>query len=408
VALASQKIPSSRSSSRASSGSTDSAGGRFGAGSVIAIAAIGAATLGGVLLIDRGGGDGATTQTSIAAVVESTNDPVPQYAPALVDPIASAADESTAAGAIDVIAYTAATDGAATELSMQTAPELPATPPSGPKGNGFDGTTPVAAPQQAAPADASTPGAKYERGMSLAATDPIAARRLLSDAVLSGMLPAMEATKASEALSAIGRQLVFNPSINANDPCFFTYKVQAGDSLGKIVRQQKVSCDPLFIARINGMKNPNALAAGKRLKLPKGPISAVIWKRDYRLDLVMFQGDERVVLTSMPVGLGSANGTPTGTFQVRPGSKLLDPEWRHPHTGEFFDSKDPKNPIGEHWLGLQGVEESNSALEGYGIHGTIEPESIGRDMSLGCVRLLADDVAIAWEALKDGAEVTIR
>jgi hypothetical protein len=42
------------------------------------------------------------------------------------------------------------------------------------------------------------------------------------------------------------------------------------------------------------------------------------------------------------------------------------------------------------------------------MHGTVEPESIGRDKSLGCVRLIADDVATVWETLGDGCEVEIR
>jgi lipoprotein-anchoring transpeptidase ErfK/SrfK len=77
-------------------------------------------------------------------------------------------------------------------------------------------------------------------------------------------------------------------------------------------------------------------------------------------------------------------------------------------TGQHYKADDPLNPIGEHWLGLEGIEASNSSLAGYGMHGTVEPESIGRDMSLGCVRLIADDVAIVWETLGDGCEVEIR
>ena len=73
-----------------------------------------------------------------------------------------------------------------------------------------------------------------------------------------------------------------------------------------------------------------------------------------------------------------------------------------------FKADDPMNPIGEHWLGLEGIETANASLAGYGIHGTIEPESIGRDMSLGCVRLVAEDIAIVWETLGDGCEIEIR
>ena len=134
----------------------------------------------------------------------------------------------------------------------------------------------------------------------------------------------------------------------------------------------------------------------------------MISKRDYRVDLCMGVGESRVVFASLPCGLGEANGTPIGRFRVKPGSKLLDPEWAHPVTGEHFESNNPKNPIGEHWLGLEGLEATNAQLAGYGIHGTIDIDSIGHDRSLGCVRLLADDVAVVWESLPDGATVEIR
>lgn len=406
MALASQKIQNSRSGSSVSFHRA-----RRLTAPIVAMLAIGAATVGGVLLMRGYGRETAVESPAAAPVVV-----VPAFAPALVDAretlaattteTATEPTEPTAQPNIESRADAVASEGAAPIAEPPAAPKEPAAP----AGNGFNGgaATPAPPTPATAPIDPTTPIAKFERAKMLAAGDPVAARKLYSEALLSDGLPPMESAKAAEALSAISRQLVFTPSINANDPCFVAYKVQPGDSLGKIVRQQKLSCDPLFIARLNGMKNPNALAAGKRLKLPKGPISAIVTKRDYRLDLVMFQGDERVVIATMPVGLGAANGTPIGRFQVRPGSKLLDPEWRHPHTGEFFDSKNPLNPIGEHWLGLKGLDESNAGLEGYGIHGTIDPQSIGNDMSLGCIRLVADDVAIVWEALADGAEVVIR
>ena len=281
----------------------------------------------------------------------------------------------------------------------------PATqPPAAPIGNGFDGKR-LEAPPQGAPAAAS---AGITDGLALAASDPVRARRALSEALLSGTLSPMEAKQASDALNKIASQLVFTPVYNASDPYFFQYTVQAGDSLEKIVRRHKIGCDWRLVARINNIKRPEAIRVGQRLKLPKGPFGAVVTKRDYRVDLVMGAGSDRVVMASLPCGLGSANGTPVGRFRVRPGSKLLNPEWTHPVTEQHFKADDPLNPIGEHWLGLEGIESTNAALAGYGIHGTIEPESIGRDMSLGCVRLIADDVAIVWEALGDGCEVEIR
>jgi len=101
------------------------------------------------------------------------------------------------------------------------------------------------------------------------------------------------------------------------------------------------------------------------------------------------------------VGLGEFGSTPIGSWKVRTNSKLIDPKWVNPRTGEVFQASDPKNPIGERWIGLIGTDAQTSLLEGYGIHGTIAPDSIGREMSMGCVRLDNEDVEWVYELLID-------
>ncbi|MDI9404640.1 MAG: LysM peptidoglycan-binding domain-containing protein, partial [Limnohabitans sp.] len=282
-----------------------------------------------------------------------------------------------------------------TATPTATPATTPATPPT--VRNGID---PNAKPANtAATAATGTPEAELALGLSLAASEPVKARQHLSNALLADTLGPLDARRASEALIELGRTLVFTPVYNANDPMFFQYTVAPNDTLEKIVRRHKIGCDWRLVQRINNIKKPEAIRVGQRLKLPKGPFSAVVSKRDYRVDICMGAGTDRVVLTSLPCGLGSANGTPTGSFKVRVGSKLLNPEWIHPVTGEHFAADDPKNPIGEHWLGLEGTDATNAQLAGYGIHGTIDVDSIGQDRSLGCVRLLADDIAVVWECL---------
>ena len=270
--------------------------------------------------------------------------------------------------------------------------------------NGFKANGPAQTPPASAPAG--SPAAQLQEGLSLGATDPIKARRLLSQALLSDALS--DARQASNALSRFSAQLFLTPVYNVNDSSCFQYTILPNDSLEKIVRKNKLGCDWRLVARMNNIKKPDSIQVGKRIKLPKGPFSAVISKRDYRLDICMGIGSDRIVVASLPVGLGEAGGTPLGRFRVRAGSKLLNPEWTHPVNGQRFEADDPANPIGEHWLGLEGIEESNSKFAGYGIHGTIDNDSIGHDRSLGCVRLLAADVALVWESLADGAEIEIR
>ncbi|MCP3906084.1 MAG: L,D-transpeptidase [Planctomycetes bacterium] len=120
------------------------------------------------------------------------------------------------------------------------------------------------------------------------------------------------------------------------------------------------------------------------------------------MDVYIGEEDASVFVCSFKVGLGEFNSTPEVRFRVRPDSKLIDPAWQNPRTGERFASDDPKNPIGERWLGLVPEDDRLASLHvGYGIHGTIEPESIGTQASMGCIRLGAEDVKLVWSMLME-------
>ena len=105
-------------------------------------------------------------------------------------------------------------------------------------------------------------------------------------------------------------------------------------------------------------------------------------------------------IRSFPVGLGNAeqqSATPVGEFVVSQ-AKVTNPSWANPNTGEQFEADDPNNPIGEFWIGLMGLGNS-AAHKAYGIHGTIDPDSIGNSRSMGCVRLHDADIAFVYELL---------
>ena len=112
-----------------------------------------------------------------------------------------------------------------------------------------------------------------------------------------------------------------------------------------------------------------------------------------------------VYIRSFPVGLGEKGTTPLGAFTLTERSKLINPHWANPRTGEKFDKDNPKNPIGERWMGLTGLDDKSKAYKSYGIHGTIEPDSIGREMSMGCVRMAAPDVELMYEMLMERVSV---
>ncbi|MCP4834281.1 MAG: L,D-transpeptidase family protein [Phycisphaera sp.] len=244
-----------------------------------------------------------------------------------------------------------------------------------------------------------TASASLADAQRLAKTDPVAAREALTTAWVSGGLSASDrrsATTLARQLAAL--TLLDRPNLPEN-PFVTTYKVRSGDSLDRIVRRENVDADKMFLARINNLSNPNAIRIGQELRLPAGTFDAVVDKSDYTMTLFQRTESGRTMLVALPVGLGEFNATPTGLYRVRVNSKLVNPHWINPRTREEFKANDPANPIGEHWIGLEGIEDSNRDVDGYGIHGTIEPESIGRQMSMGCVRMLGDDVELVYEVL---------
>ena len=237
--------------------------------------------------------------------------------------------------------------------------------------------------------------------------DRVAARRLLSQTLNTPNLSESDAQKLRGALTDINKVLVFGPVVAPNDPICEEYKVQSGDSLSRIASRRELATHWKLIQRVNQIANPSRIRLGQTLKLVRGPFHAVVYKGDHRMDI--FHGSpsnpsDWVYITSLNVGLGADNGTPVGLFTVST-NKLENPGWVNPRdASEQYAPNDPLNPIGEFWLGLDGVGQYAS-LSGYGIHGTINPESIGDDQSMGCVRLADDDIALVYELLVERASV---
>jgi lipoprotein-anchoring transpeptidase ErfK/SrfK len=61
---------------------------------------------------------------------------------------------------------------------------------------------------------------------------------------------------------------------------------------------------------------------------------------------------------------------------------LKQPTWIHPFTGETVPGSTPENPLGTRWIGFWTDGENS-----IGFHGTPNPESVGKAVSHGCVRM---------------------
>ncbi len=232
-------------------------------------------------------------------------------------------------------------------------------------------------------------------------------RRNLSKLLAAGTLTATDAQTVRDTLASINRTLVFGDRAVDGDDLVEVYTVQSGDFLSTIARKYKTTYQ--FIEQINHVDS-RRIRIGQRIKCVKGPFHAVVTKSAFRMDLFLHQADGApIYVYSFSVGVGKEDSTPVGAFIISSRGKLPNPSWTHPRTGQHFAADDPKNPIGEYWLPLEGTDAATKGMRGYGIHGTIEPESIGKQMSLGCVRMLAKDIEQVYKLLVEThSTVTIR
>jgi lipoprotein-anchoring transpeptidase ErfK/SrfK len=264
------------------------------------------------------------------------------------------------------------------------APNVPVALPKPPTSQPADSTA------MAPVALAEASGLLHDGLKALDRGEVLIARTALNRVLRAGLPPA-DLETARQALDKVAEQTIFSRGHVANDPLTAYHTVVSGDTLGLLAKRYRVT--GALLQEINGLHNPNHIRAGARLKVIKGPFHATVSKSDHLMHLYL--GDTYV--RTYRVALGMEGSTPKGRWKVK--NKLPNPDWTDPRSGKRWQADDPKNPIGEFWIGLEGVDGDAVGQFGYGIHGTIEPESIGRDVSMGCVRLAAGDIDAVYRML---------
>ena len=158
--------------------------------------------------------------------------------------------------------------------------------------------------------------------------------------------------------------------------------------------------------------NPNAdfNKAGQKLLVPAvntAPLSADVDHIDVDKregSVKAFAADGKLI-AYFPATIGSGdNPTPTGTVKVN--GVAHNPDYTYdPSKLSYGDGKEkvvvkpgPNNPVGVVWIDLNKPS--------YGIHGTPDPELVGKTASHGCVRLTNWDAAALADKVKPG--VTVR
>lgn len=254
---------------------------------------------------------------------------------------------------------------------------------------------PTTQPSKTSPLPAGAAKKEFDVGMDAKARNDLIVARTRLNTAMHGGLTANDMRKAREALTEIADETIFKPhAVVKGDPLVHKYTVKTGDSLARIARRYRISED--FLTSINKLPNKNIVRLGSSMKVVDGPFSVAVVKKDHLMHVYL----QDVYLKSFRVALGTGGGTPTGLWKIA--NHLENPGWTDPRTGHRWHPDDPANPIGEFWIGLQGIEGECVGQDGFGIHGTIEENTIGQDVSLGCVRLAADDIAFAYKLLVPG------
>ena len=267
------------------------------------------------------------------------------------------------------------------------------TGPAHPEPAGGSPAAPAGNPAGAASAPAGPGEAAADDGLALAASGHIVqAQGRLSQALRAGV-DGPKGKAVRETLAALADRAQLSGARLADDPYSKTYEVARGDSVTRIGAKFLIPNE--LVMKLNGLASPG-INAGQALKVIQGPVNVEIFKGRYELQAWL--GD--VCIRVYRVALGKGNTTPEGAFVVK--SKIKNPPYQPQHKArsEHRESGAPDNPLGTRWIDIGNH---------YGIHGTIDPTSIGHDVSEGCIRLNNKDVEELFDMVVPGAaKVTVR
>lgn len=183
----------------------------------------------------------------------------------------------------------------------------------------------------------------------------------------------------------INIKLLFSPVLT---PKSAPYEIKPGDTLTKIAKEFKTTTE--MIMKSNNLFDGKILP-GRKIKVWASPFSILV---DKSQNTLILKSDEEVIKTYV-VSTGKNNSTPVGNFKIT--TKLINPTWFK--AGAVIAPGSPDNALGSRWLGFD--------LTGYGIHGTIDPQSLGKQVTEGCVRMSNPDVEELYIIITAGTEVTV-
>ncbi len=238
----------------------------------------------------------------------------------------------------------------------------------------------------------SAPTAAIDRGLSLltAATQLQKDDQLLEARDKAYEILAQSSNKAARAgaealLGDVNIKLLLSPRMM---PEKTDYTIQPGDSINALARKYGTTVE---VVQKGNRVTSSVIRPGDRLRLFTGKFSIRVSKKDNTL--VVMMNDK--FFKRYAVGTGEYGKTPVGDFTIR--DRVPQPTWWK--DGKAIPFGDTNNVLGTHWLALD--------VPGYGIHGTWQPETIGKQASAGCIRLVNAEIEELFTLVPVGTPVTI-
>ena len=244
------------------------------------------------------------------------------------------------------------------------------------------------------------------------------ARRLLSEAIFAGGLAGKLAGEARAKLNYLAGATLFARTIDPRDPYTMRYRFKTGDLPANVERQQHLHVPSQLLVKINQLASASKFLAGVDYKLIKGPFHAIVYKSIFKMDLYLYRKKDNlapVFIKRYDVGLGQNNSTPVGLWRLGCGAltdasgkrergKLLKAAWDPPANSTRrlrIEYNMPGYPFGRKgmWISLVGLDKNTKKLTDYGIHSTDDQSSIGRQTSMGCIRMRDADIQEVYDRL---------
>ncbi len=218
------------------------------------------------------------------------------------------------------------------------------------------------------------------------------AHETLSGLYLTPGLSPQHTRQVTELLDRLAGTVIYSRQSLLEPP----YVVRPGDTLQSIADRYDVP--PALIANINGIRDPRGPQPGQELKVVRGPFHAVIHLADYEMTLML----GRLYAGRFRIGVGPDQPNLEGTYVIA--DKGVGPTYYGPD-GTTFDEHDPRNPLGNLWLGLGERVGQPTRI---GIHGTSDPQNVGRNAPRGNIALDQRDIEDVYGILSVGSRVIIQ